>query len=44
MPDHYVMAQDTVIGRAGRVHIGREDDLIWVGGRDVAVPEGTARL
>ena len=42
MLDHYVVALGTVIGRAGRLHIGREDDLIWVGGRVVAVPEVTA--
>ncbi len=34
----YVAAQGTALGRAGRVHVLREDDDIWVGGRtDVAI-------
>lgn len=34
----YVAAQGTALGRAGRVHVFREDDDIWVGGRtDVAI-------
>jgi PhzF family phenazine biosynthesis protein len=44
VPDHYVAAQGAAIGRAGRVHIDREDDVIWVGGRVGTVLEGIARL
>lgn len=40
VPDHYVAAQGTVLGRAGRVHIDRERDRIWVGGRVVEVISG----
>jgi len=31
-PDHYVAAQGTALGRAGRVYIDRIADDIWVGG------------
>lgn len=34
-PDRYVASQGTALGRAGRVHVSRETDGIWVGG-DVA--------
>jgi PhzF family phenazine biosynthesis protein len=44
VPDHYVAAQGTVLGRAGRVHIDREDDMIWVGGRVVDVVRGEVSL
>jgi PhzF family phenazine biosynthesis protein len=40
VPDHYVAAQGTVLGRVGRVHIHRGDDTIWVGGRVVNVISG----
>ena len=40
VPDHYVAAQGTVLGRVGRVHIHRDDDTIWVGGRVVNVISG----
>ena len=44
VPDHYVASQGTVIGRAGRVHIDREDTVIWVGGRVVEVIQGEVSL
>ncbi|MFW7348110.1 MULTISPECIES: PhzF family phenazine biosynthesis protein [unclassified Pigmentiphaga] len=34
-PGRYVASQGTALGRAGRVHVSREEDDIWVGG-DVA--------
>lgn len=34
-PPAYVAAQGTALGRAGRVHLQREGDTVWVGG-DVA--------
>jgi PhzF family phenazine biosynthesis protein len=44
VPDHYVASQGTVLGRAGRVHIDRENDMIWVGGRVVDVVRGEVSL
>jgi PhzF family phenazine biosynthesis protein len=44
VPDHYVAAQGTVLQRRGRVHIDREDQTIWVGGRVVDVVRGVVRL
>jgi PhzF family phenazine biosynthesis protein len=32
LPERYVAAQGTAIGRRGRVHVGREGDTVWVGG------------
>lgn len=31
-PENYVAAQGSVLGRAGRVHIARDGDTVWVGG------------
>ena len=44
VPDHYVARQGTVLQRRGRVHIDREDQTIWVGGRVVDVVRGDVRL
>lgn len=44
VPDHYVAAQGTAIGRRGRVHIDREGETIWVGGRVVGMIEGSVRI
>lgn len=43
-PDRYTAAQGTALGRAGRVHVEREGDVIWVGGHSVTVLEGVAYL
>ena len=43
-PDRYTASQGTALGRAGRVHVEREGDLIWVGGHSVTVLEGVAFL
>lgn len=31
-PDHYVVSQGTVLGRAGRVYVDRDKDRVWIGG------------
>jgi PhzF family phenazine biosynthesis protein len=35
LPPAYVAAQGTALGRAGRVHVSRVDDTVWVGGDTV---------
>jgi PhzF family phenazine biosynthesis protein len=44
LPDRYVAAQGTRLGRAGRVHIAREGDTAWVGGDSVSVIHGEVDL
>lgn len=36
LPSSYVAAQGTALGRAGRVHVSREGDDVWVAGDSVA--------
>ncbi|KRE81989.1 PhzF family phenazine biosynthesis protein [Arthrobacter sp. Soil763] len=43
-PESYRVAQGTVLGRAGRVHIDALDDDIWVGGHSVSCIEGFVLL
>jgi PhzF family phenazine biosynthesis protein len=43
-PKHYVAAQGTVLGRAGRVHLAQEGETIWVGGDVAACVAGTITL
>jgi PhzF family phenazine biosynthesis protein len=43
-PEAYVAAQGTRLGRAGRVHVGREGDAVWVGGSSVSVVRGEVVL
>lgn len=43
-PDRYVAAQGTALGRAGRVHVQREGDDIWIGGASVTCIEGQVQL
>ena len=41
----YVVSQGTALGRAGRVHVSRDDDgVIWVGGGTVTCIEGQLEL
>lgn len=40
-PERYVAAQGTALQRAGRVHLQREGDTVWVGGDVVPIVEGT---
>ncbi|MFN8146963.1 MAG: PhzF family phenazine biosynthesis protein [Candidatus Nanopelagicales bacterium] len=44
LPERYVAAQGTAIGRRGRIHVERVDDDVWVGGSCVTVLEGSALL
>lgn len=43
-PPSYVASQGTVLGRAGRVHVERVGDDIWIGGRTVTCIEGRVEL
>lgn len=43
-PESYLAAQGTAMGRAGRVHVMREADDIWIGGRCVTVIAGEVRI
>ncbi len=43
-PDAYVAAQGTALGRAGRVHVAREGDDLWIGGHSVLCIEGSIEL
>jgi len=44
LPERYVAAQGTAIGRRGRIHVERLGDDVWVGGSCVTVLEGRALL
>ena len=44
-PDSYVVSQGTCLGRAGRVHMQRdEQNQVWVGGESVTCIEGSVLL
>ena len=43
-PAHYVAAQGTVLGRAGRVHVDLKDGTLWVAGRVVTAITGSVDL
>lgn len=47
-PEHYIVAQGTCLGRAGRVHLSRENadgaPQVWVGGESVTCIDGTVTL
>lgn len=43
-PEAYVAAQGTAMGRAGRVHVERVGEDIWIGGRCVTVIEGQVAI
>ncbi|RYY49048.1 MAG: PhzF family phenazine biosynthesis protein [Actinomycetales bacterium] len=44
LPDRYLAAQGTALGRRGRVHVERDGDTTWVGGRTVVGIRGTVAL
>jgi PhzF family phenazine biosynthesis protein len=44
LPARYVAAQGTRLQRAGRVHIERDGDTVWVGGDSVACVQGELTL
>jgi PhzF family phenazine biosynthesis protein len=43
-PDAYIASQGTQLGRAGRVHVARDGDAIWIGGDTVTCIDGTISL
>jgi PhzF family phenazine biosynthesis protein len=43
-PSRYVAAQGTVLGRAGRVHIAKDGERIWVGGEVATRVAGSITL
>jgi PhzF family phenazine biosynthesis protein len=43
-PERYVASQGTALGRAGRVHVERDGDDIWIGGASVTCVDGTVLL
>ncbi len=43
-PDRYIASQGTVLGRAGRVHVERAGEDIWVGGQTADCIKGTVEL
>ncbi|CRM00576.1 PhzF family phenazine biosynthesis protein [Pseudomonas asgharzadehiana] len=43
-PEHYVVSQGTVLGRAGRIRIERQGENIWVGGAVAVCIEGRLQL
>ena len=44
LPERYVAAQGTAIGRRGRVHVRREGSAVWVGGDTRTTLRGEASL
>jgi PhzF family phenazine biosynthesis protein len=44
LPESYVAAQGTAIGRRGRVHVRREGTTVWVGGQTRTTLRGEADL
>jgi len=44
LPEAYVAAQGTAIGRRGRVHVRREGATVWVGGNTVTTLRGEATI
>jgi PhzF family phenazine biosynthesis protein len=43
-PHRYIAAQGTMLARAGRVHVERDGEDIWIGGASVTCVEGTVLL
>jgi PhzF family phenazine biosynthesis protein len=44
LPTSYVASQGTALGRAGRVHVERDGDTVWVGGDATTTVSGTVEL
>jgi PhzF family phenazine biosynthesis protein len=44
LPTSYVASQGTVLGRAGRVHVDKVGDTVWVGGDAATTIKGTVGL
>ena len=43
-PSAYVAAQGAALRRAGRVHVQREGDTVWIGGDVTSVVEGEVAI
>lgn len=43
-PERYVVSQGTAIGRAGRIHVERQGDEIWIGGAVAVCIDGRVQL
>ncbi len=43
-PDRYVAAQGARLGRAGRVHVAKEEGTVWIGGSCVTCVRGELNL
>jgi len=43
-PSRYVAAQGSALGRAGRVHVQREGEDVWIGGDVAMCVEGEVTL
>lgn len=39
-PNSYIASQGTMLGRAGRVHVEREGEDVWIGGKTLTCIEG----
>jgi len=44
LPTSYVASQGTALGRAGRVHVDKDGDTVWVGGDAATTIKGTVGL
>jgi predicted PhzF superfamily epimerase YddE/YHI9 len=44
VPERYVAAQGTRLGRRGRIHLEQADGEIWVGGDTVLAISGSVAL
>jgi PhzF family phenazine biosynthesis protein len=44
LPSSYVASQGTALGRAGRVHVDKQGDTVWVGGDAATTIKGTVGL
>jgi PhzF family phenazine biosynthesis protein len=44
LPTSYVASQGTVLGRAGRVHVEKDGDTVWVGGDAATTIKGVVGL
>lgn len=43
-PERYVVAQGSALGRAGRVHVERDAEAVWIGGHVTPCIDGELRL
>jgi PhzF family phenazine biosynthesis protein len=44
LPTSYVASQGTALGRAGRVHVEKDGDTVWVGGDAATTIKGSVGL